>query len=199
MHRIVVGLGKPLLAASVVLLAAACSSAGSLASASPQPTAEAPHATAASPQPTAEASQATAASPQPTLCDAWMTGSPCELPEPEFASSSCQDLAAEWADSLDTIVIGTLGGPETVDDGTLSDRISSAVDVATTKAIARLDALGLKADCPETEFLAAAEHLSPATYDRIGWVLYDMNPDGFDLWFADVQQVLHEAYEGGGG
>lgn len=184
-HRIIGDMNKPLLAAAVVLLAA-CSTASPLVSASPQPT--------------DAASQATAESPGPTLCDARDRAGPCEIPEPEFTSSSCQDLAIEWADSLQTTVFGTLGGPETVDDGTLASRVNSAVDVATTKVIARLDSLGLKADCPEAEFLAAAQpHFSPGMQDRIGWVIYHMNPDGFDLWLADVKELLHKAYEGGGG
>ena len=146
-------------------------------------------------------SELDSASPLPTVCDVPIEAGPCLAAEHAFNTASCRDLAVEWAAVLEGTVLGILGGPELVDGEPRVQRVNRAVRVATGKAIARLDELGLKPGCHMSEFLKWAEpQFSIATRDGIGKVLFEPDfPGGYDMWMEGVILVLQSAYEDTGG
>lgn len=131
-------------------------------------------------------------SPTQTVCDgvsSEMGG--CTAERHDFTSSTCADLAREWATVLDAAVVAVLNGPDAVGDQGRSSLIRQALVITTIDMNVRMREVGLQADCDLPEFMAAAEPLFSAEIRaRVGDALYDGKPPAtYDEWLQDVRKV----------
>jgi hypothetical protein len=138
-------------------------------------------------------------SPAQTVCDgvsSEMGG--CAPGRHTFTSTSCADLAREWATVVDAAVVGVLDGPKSVNGNARSVLLRLALVITTADLNQRLQALSLQADCDLEEFMAAAEPLfSEKVRAGAGNALYDGDPVAtYEEWLADVRKVVRSIDEG---
>lgn len=137
--------------------------------------------------------------PSPTVCD----GVPSEMGgcapgRHTFTSTTCTDLAREWATVFDAAVVGVLDGPKSVNGNARSVLLRLALVITTADLNQQLQALSLQADCDLEEFMAAAEPLfSEKVRAGAGNALYDGDPVAtYEEWLADVRKVVRSIDEG---
>ena len=116
----------------------------------------------------------------------------CTIPRHTYTSSSCADLAREWAGALGPALLTVLDGPPSAGGNGRSVRLHQELVIATADLNIRLRALNLQAQCDVPEFLATAEPLFPSRLRTgVGEALYDGNPvSTYDDWLDDVRRTL---------
>lgn len=141
----------------------------------------------------AACSAAPQASPTQRVCDGIsedMGG--CTAERHDFTSSTCADLAREWATVFDEAIVGILNGRDAGGDQAPSSLIRQALVITTVDMNSRMRELGLRADCDLPEFMAAAEPLFSAELRAgVGSALYDDKPPAtYEEWLDDVRRVV---------
>ena len=132
------------------------------------------------------------ATPPPTVCDGISSEvGGCVGDRHKFTSSSCDDLAREWAGVLDKSVVAILRGPEVVNNEARSSRLRQKLSIVTIDMTTRLRELALQKDCDLPEFIAAAEPMFTSELRAgVGDGLYDGNPSAtYEEWLDDVRSV----------
>lgn len=128
----------------------------------------------------------------PTVCDGISSEvGGCAGDRHTFTSSSCADLAREWAGEVDKAVVAILRGPKVVNNEARSSRLRQKLSVVTIDMTTRLRELALQKDCDLPEFMAIAEPMfSPELRAGVGDALYDGNPSAtYEEWLDDVRSV----------
>lgn len=137
--------------------------------------------------------------PTQTVCDGVSSElGGCKSARHTFVSSTCEDLAREWAGVLDTALVAILDGPDAVANQGRSVLIRQALVITTIDMQTRLTEIGLKETCDSPEFMAAAE---PRFSDRLragaGGALYEGNPPAtYSEWLDDVRKVVRMIDDG---
>ena len=137
--------------------------------------------------------------PSPTVCNGISSEvGGCDPGRHEFTSSTCQDLAKEWATVLDAAVVKILDGPEAVAEQGRSVRLRQALVITTGDMNIRMQALSLQAACDLPEFMGAAEPVfSGALRAGVGNALYDGAPTAtYGEWLDDVRSVARSIDDG---
>ena len=140
-------------------------------------------------------------SPTQTVCDgvsSEMGG--CTTERHTFVSSTCEDLAREWAGVLDSALVAILDGPEAVEMQSRSVLFKQALVITTIDMQTRLTEIGLLETCDLPEFMAAAE---PLFSDRLradaGGALYGGGgnpPSTYAEWLDDVRRTVRMIDDG---
>lgn len=122
----------------------------------------------------------------------------CTFDRHVFTSSTCRDLAVEWARVFDRAVVAVLDGPPDAENGQ-SVLLRRALVIVTVDLNTRLRELDLRPGCDMPGFLAAAEpEFSARLREGVGAALFDGNPvmtyqDGLD----HVKKVLRSIEDHG--
>ena len=138
------------------------------------------------------ASCAAPASPRPTVCDGVSDDiGGCTAERHDFTSTTCEDLAREWATVLDRRALAVLNGPEDPNQA-VSVRLKQVVVIVTTDMNTKLRELGLAESCDVPAFVAAAEpSFSADLRAKVGAGLYDGDPMAtYQDWLADTKRTL---------
>jgi len=135
----------------------------------------------------------------PAVCDgipADLGG--CSSARPNFAGSTCRELAGEWGRHVDRQVVAVINGPEDAEGKKRSVRVSDALVLSSIVAGMRLDELGLLASCDVPEFLQAAKaQFSDQLKAGVGSVLFDGSPIATDReWEAALVRAIGIIDEG---
>ncbi len=140
-------------------------------------------------------------SPTQTVCggvSSEMGG--CTAERHTFLSSTCQDLAREWAGILDPALVAILDGPEAVEMNSRSVLFKRTLVITTIDMQTRLTELELLETCDLPEFMAAAE---PLFSDRLradaGGALYGGGgnpPATYAEWLDDVRRTVRMIDDG---
>jgi len=122
----------------------------------------------------------------------------CTAQRHTFVSGTCEDLAREWAQVLDTALVAILDGPEAVEDQSRSVLMKQALVITTIDMQTRLTELGLADTCDLPEFMAAAEpSFSDELRARAGGGLYSGNPPAtYAEWLDDVRSTVRMIDDG---
>lgn len=138
-------------------------------------------------------------SPAQTICNGVSSEvGGCTAERHKYTSSTCADVAREWAQVLDRAAVAVLDGPEVVAEQRRSVRLRQALVIASADMNLRIRELRLQEKCDLPEFMAAAEPVFSADLRaRVGAALFDGDPiASYEDWLADVQEVARVIDEG---
>jgi hypothetical protein len=116
----------------------------------------------------------------------------CSPDRPNYTSTTCADLAAEWGRDVDRRIISVIGGPRDADGKAKSVRNTDVLVLTSLVLTMRLDALGMRPDCNMAEFWPIAEEqLSDAVKAEAGSIMWDGDPVvPFDAWLTRAQEIV---------
>jgi len=131
--------------------------------------------------------------PEPSVCnDIPSTFGGCDPDRPEYAGSTCPDLAAEWGRDIDKRIVAVIRGPADADGNAKSARNIDTLVLSSMVLTKRLDSLGIRATCGLKEFWPIAEQqFSSDLRSGVGAIMWDGDPVvTFDDWAVRAKEIV---------
>lgn len=131
--------------------------------------------------------------PAATFCDGISADfGGCSPDRPQYAGTSCSDLALEWGHDVDRRIVGLMNGPAGVEGKARSVRNTDVLVLTSLVVTYRLDALGLRASCNMDEFWPIArQQFSAEVKAGAGSILWDADPVvPFEDWLARANEIV---------